>query len=32
VSARTGRADVADAILVALSDPGTIGHRVNVGY
>lgn len=31
VSARTRRADVADAILVALADPATIGHRVNVG-
>jgi hypothetical protein len=31
VSARTRRADVADAILMALGDPTTIGHRVNVG-
>ncbi|MGH3248995.1 MAG: NAD(P)-dependent oxidoreductase [Trebonia sp.] len=31
VSARTRRADVADAILAALGDPATIGHRVNVG-
>lgn len=32
VSARIGRADVADAILGALADPATAGHRVNVGY
>jgi uncharacterized protein YbjT (DUF2867 family) len=31
VSARARRADVADAILTALADPATIGHRVNVG-
>jgi putative NADH-flavin reductase len=32
VSAQIGRADLADAILKALDDPATIGHRVNVGY
>lgn len=32
VSAQIGRADLADAILKALGDPATIGHRVNVGY
>lgn len=32
VSAQIGRADLADAILAALDDPATIGHRVNVGY
>ena len=32
VSAQIGRADLANAILVALADPATIGHRVNVGY
>lgn len=32
VSGRTRRADLADAILTALADPATIGHRVNVGY
>jgi putative NADH-flavin reductase len=26
------RADVADAILAALADPGTIGHTVGIGY
>lgn len=30
--ARIGRADLADAILKALRDPATIGHRVSVGY
>ncbi len=29
---RIGRADVADAILNALTDPATIGHRVNMRY
>lgn len=29
---RIGRADLADAILNVLRDPGTIGHRVSVGY
>lgn len=29
---RIGRADLADAILKSLRDPGTIGHRVGVGY
>jgi putative NADH-flavin reductase len=29
---RIARADLADAILVALTDPATIGHRVNLGY
>lgn len=32
VSAQIGRADLADAILNALDDSATIGHRVNVGY
>jgi putative NADH-flavin reductase len=32
VSAQIGRADLANAILKALDDPATIGHRVNVGY
>jgi hypothetical protein len=32
VSARIGRADLAHAILAALADPATVGHRVNVGY
>ncbi|HEX6452281.1 MAG TPA: NAD(P)H-binding protein [Trebonia sp.] len=32
VSTQIGRADLAAAILEALDDPGTIGHRVNVGY
>jgi putative NADH-flavin reductase len=32
VSAQIGRADLADAILKALGDPATVGHRVNVGY
>lgn len=32
VSGRTRRADLADAILAALADPATVGHRVNVGY
>jgi putative NADH-flavin reductase len=32
VSAQIGRADLADAVLKALSDSATIGHRVNVGY
>lgn len=32
VSAQIGRADLADAILKALGDPATIGHRVNAGY
>jgi putative NADH-flavin reductase len=32
VSAQIGRADLADAILAALANPVTIGHRVNVGY
>lgn len=32
VGPRIARADVADAILNALSDPATIGHRVNLGY
>lgn len=31
VSPQAGRADVADAILRAIDDPSTIGHRVNVG-
>jgi putative NAD(P)-binding protein len=31
VSRQVGRADVADAILRAIDDPSTIGHRVNVG-
>ncbi|HWG15337.1 MAG TPA: hypothetical protein VG268_18885 [Streptosporangiaceae bacterium] len=26
------RADVADAILATLADPGTIGHTVGIGY
>jgi putative NADH-flavin reductase len=26
------RADVADAVLAALADPGTIGHTVGIGY
>lgn len=29
---RISRADLADAILTSLRDPGTIGHRVSVGY
>lgn len=32
VGPRIARADVADAILGALTDPDTIGHRVNLGY
>ena len=32
VSPQVGRADLADAILKAASDPAAIGHRVNVGY
>lgn len=32
VGARIGQADLADAILRTLADPGTVGHRVNVGY
>jgi putative NADH-flavin reductase len=32
VSAQIGRADLAHAILNALDDSATIGHRVNVGY
>jgi hypothetical protein len=32
VSAQIGRADLADAILNALDDSATIGHRVNAGY
>lgn len=31
VSRRVGRADVAQAIVRALGDPSTVGHRVNVG-
>jgi putative NADH-flavin reductase len=31
VSRQAGRADVANAILRAIDDPSTIGHRVNVG-
>jgi putative NADH-flavin reductase len=31
VSPQAGRADVANAILRAIDDPSTIGHRVNVG-
>ncbi|MCL2584490.1 MAG: NAD(P)H-binding protein [Streptosporangiales bacterium] len=30
--ARIGRADLADAVLRTLRDPGTIGHRVTVSY
>jgi putative NADH-flavin reductase len=30
--ARIARADLADAILVALASPDTIGHRINVAY
>ena len=32
VGPRIARADVADAILNAATDPKTIGHRVNLGY
>lgn len=32
VGPRIARADVADAILTALSDQATIGHRLNLGY
>jgi putative NADH-flavin reductase len=32
VGPRIARADVADAILNALTDPATISHRVNLGY
>ena len=31
VSPQAGRADVANAVLRAIDDPSTIGHRVNVG-
>ncbi len=32
VGPSVGRADVADAMLNALTDPATIGHRLNIGY